>query len=110
MLFRERAFLLLALLAAASPPPPGPARRPPLQEARHSPPPICPPAPPPFPPPQDPRVVRRCRRRVFELYEAGALQAWTDVGHGFRGVGQIADAVDYMLQGGHVGKVVVPLV
>ena len=47
---------------------------------------------------------------MFELYEAGALQAWTDVGHGFRGVGQIADAVDYMLQGGHVGKVVVPLV
>jgi NADPH-dependent curcumin reductase CurA len=46
---------------------------------------------------------------VFELFDSGQLQAWVDVGHGFRGVDQIADCVDYMLTGGHVGKVVIPL-
>jgi NADPH-dependent curcumin reductase CurA len=46
---------------------------------------------------------------VFELYEAGQLLAWTDLSHGFRGVDQIPDAVDYMLKGGHVGKVIIPL-
>jgi NADPH:quinone reductase-like Zn-dependent oxidoreductase len=64
---------------------------------------------PPTPRPQDPKVIRRCKRRVFELFDSGQLQAWVDVGHGFRGVDQIADCVDYMLTGGHVGKVVIPL-
>lgn len=58
---------------------------------------------------QDPRAIRRCKRRVFDLHAEGRLTAWTDLSHGFRGVGQVADAVDYMLQGGHVGKVVIPI-
>jgi hypothetical protein len=37
------------------------------------------------------------------------LVAWTDDSHGFRGVGGVAGAVDYMLQGGHVGKVVISM-
>ncbi|KAI8471362.1 MAG: NAD(P)-binding protein [Monoraphidium minutum] len=59
--------------------------------------------------PSDPRAIRRCKKRVFDLHAAGQLQVWVDVGHGFRGVGQVAEAVDYMLAGGHVGKVVIPL-
>jgi hypothetical protein len=59
--------------------------------------------------PQDPKLIRRCKRHVFELFEAGELRAWVDLSHGFRGVQGIPAAVDYMLAGGHVGKVVVPL-
>lgn len=46
---------------------------------------------------------------MFDLHAAGQLRAWVDTSHGFRGVGQVADAVDYMLAGGHVGKVVIPI-
>jgi len=58
---------------------------------------------------QDITVIRRCKRRMFELYKEGKLKAWTDVSHGFKGVEQIPDAVEYMLRGGHGGKVVVPV-
>jgi NADPH-dependent curcumin reductase CurA len=58
---------------------------------------------------QDVGAIRVCRQRVFELFDAGKLQAWTDVSHGFRGVEQVPDAIEYMLQGGHTGKVVIPL-
>jgi NADPH-dependent curcumin reductase CurA len=54
-------------------------------------------------------VIRQCRQRVFDLHAAGQLAAWVDVSHGYRGVGQIPDAVEYMLKGGHVGKVVIPI-
>eukprot|EP00879_Flechtneria_rotunda_P009564 GHRR01010010.1.p1 GENE.GHRR01010010.1~~GHRR01010010.1.p1 ORF type:complete len:380 (+),score=128.42 GHRR01010010.1:157-1296(+) len=59
--------------------------------------------------PKDVAAIRRCKQRVFKLHEQGKLQAWVDVNHGFRGVEQIPDAVDYMLKGSHTGKVVVPL-
>jgi NADPH-dependent curcumin reductase CurA len=58
---------------------------------------------------QDVAAIRRCKRRVFKLHQQGKLQAWTDVSHGFKGVEQIPDAVDYMLKGDHIGKVVVPV-
>lgn len=58
---------------------------------------------------QDPRAIRRCKKRVFDLHAAGQLTAWVDTAHGFEGVGGVADAIDYMLRGGHVGKVVIPL-
>ncbi|GBF92774.1 hypothetical protein Rsub_05393 [Raphidocelis subcapitata] len=59
--------------------------------------------------PSDPKEILRAKRRVFDLYASGQLLSWTDLSHGFRGVDQIPDAVDYMLEGGHVGKVVIPL-
>jgi hypothetical protein len=46
---------------------------------------------------------------VFDLHETGHLVAWADVSHGFKGVDQVADAIDYMLAGRHVGKVVIPI-
>jgi NADPH-dependent curcumin reductase CurA len=58
---------------------------------------------------QDVAAIRKCKRRVFQLHAQGKLQAWVDESHGFRGVGQIPDAIDYMLQGGHIGKVVIPI-
>lgn len=58
---------------------------------------------------QDVAAIRRCKRKVFQLYEQGKLQAWVDIDHEFRGVEQIPDAVEYMLKGGHIGKVVVPI-
>lgn len=58
---------------------------------------------------QDVAAIRRCKRRVFKLHAEGQLAALVDTSHGFRGVGQVADAVDYMLRGGHIGKVVIPL-
>jgi NADPH-dependent curcumin reductase CurA len=54
-------------------------------------------------------AIRASRQKVFKLFEEGKLQAWVDTSHGFRGVEQIPQAVDYMLQGGHIGKVVIPL-
>lgn len=58
---------------------------------------------------QDIATVRRAKRRVFQLAAAEQLQSLVDVSHGFRGVEQIPDAVEYMLRGGHIGKVVIPL-
>jgi NADPH-dependent curcumin reductase CurA len=58
---------------------------------------------------QDVAAIRKCKRRVFQLHQQGKLQAWVDESHGFRGVEQIPDAIEYMLQGGHIGKVVIPI-
>lgn len=58
---------------------------------------------------QDVAAIRRAKARVFELHAQGLLQAWVDESHGFKGVEQVADAVEYMLQGGHTGKVVIAL-
>lgn len=62
-----------------------------------------------FWPLQDINAIRSSRQKVFQLYEEGKLQAWVDASHGCRGVEQIPQAIDYMLQGGHIGKVVIPL-
>lgn len=58
---------------------------------------------------QDITAIRSSRSKVFQLHTEGKLQAWVDVGHGYKGVEQIPQAIDYMLQGGHTGKVVIPL-
>jgi hypothetical protein len=58
---------------------------------------------------QDVAAIRRCKRRVFQLHQQGKLQAWVDESHGYRGVQQVPDAIDYMLRGGHIGKVVIPI-
>ena len=52
----------------------------------------------------------RCKRQLFELYEEGRLEVWVDGSSTqFRGLEQVADAVDYMLTGRALGKVVVAL-
>lgn len=35
----------------------------------------------------------------FVRVQEGKLQAWVDESHGFKGVAQIPDAIEYMLQG-----------
>ncbi|GLI70995.1 hypothetical protein VaNZ11_016107 [Volvox africanus] len=59
--------------------------------------------------PKDLKAILRCRRRVFELARRGQLRVLTDQGHGRQGVEGVADAVDYMLQGGHIGKVIIEI-
>ena len=46
------------------------------------------------------------RQRLFDLYEQGQLHAWVDERQ-FHGVEQVSDAIEYMLSGQAVGKVVV---
>lgn len=58
---------------------------------------------------QDINAIRSSRAKVFKLHDEGKLQAWVDVSHGFKGVEQIPQAIEYMLQGEHTGKVVIPL-
>ncbi|GIL65765.1 hypothetical protein Vafri_19461 [Volvox africanus] len=59
--------------------------------------------------PKDLKAILRCRRRVFDLARRGQLRVLTDQGHGCRGVEGVPDAVDYMLRGGHIGKVVIEI-
>lgn len=58
---------------------------------------------------QDINAIRTSRQKVFQLHAEGKLQAWVDASHGFKGVDQIPQAIEYMLKGGHIGKVVIPL-
>jgi NADPH-dependent curcumin reductase CurA len=53
-----------------------------------------------------PDQVRECRARLFNLYREGKLLAWIDRSHTFVGVDAIPDAMDYMLSGASLGKVV----
>ncbi|GAB4813339.1 hypothetical protein N2152v2_000385 [Parachlorella kessleri] len=59
--------------------------------------------------PKDRADTLRCKALVFDLHAAGQLQAWVDRTAGFEGVESIPDAVEYMLSGCCVGKVVVRL-
>ena len=45
---------------------------------------------------------------IFDQYNAGKIHAWVDP-KPFRGLGSVADAVDHMLSGDSIGKVVVDL-
>ncbi|KAG1658243.1 hypothetical protein FOA52_008503 [Chlamydomonas sp. UWO 241] len=59
--------------------------------------------------PRDPRAVARARRKVFKAAAEGRLQVWIDDSHGLKGLASIPDAVDHMLRGQHIGKVVLEL-
>ncbi|GMH34365.1 hypothetical protein BSKO_02199 [Bryopsis sp. KO-2023] len=59
--------------------------------------------------PKDPTVIPKCRERVFELFREGSLRVWVDTSESFQGIESIPDAIDHMLQGKHIGKVVVAL-
>lgn len=45
---------------------------------------------------------------IFDQYDAGKIRAWVDP-KPFRGLDSIGDAVDHMLSGESIGKVVVDL-
>ncbi|CAD7702100.1 unnamed protein product [Ostreobium quekettii] len=59
--------------------------------------------------PKDPQDIQRCRAKVFRLYEEGRLSAWIDRSNRYVGLESIPDAIDGMLKGGHIGKVVVEI-
>jgi len=59
--------------------------------------------------PKDAKAILRCRRLLYEMHAKGELQVWVDRTHTFSGLESAADALDYMLQGSHVGKVVVQI-
>ncbi len=46
------------------------------------------------------------RKRVFALHAEGKLQAWIDPQE-FNGLGAVPDAIEHMLSGRSIGKVVV---
>jgi len=52
--------------------------------------------------------VPACRSKTFELYEQGALRAVVDE-HTFPSLERTVDAVDFMLSGQALGKVVVSI-
>ena len=54
----------------------------------------------------DRKDIPRYRQELFDLYAQGKLQAWVDERE-FAGVESVADAIEYMLTGQAIGKVVV---
>lgn len=54
----------------------------------------------------DKEKVAAARRRMFALHEEGKLQAWIDP-KPFVGLQSVPDAIEYMLSGSSIGKVVV---
>eukprot|EP00798_Chlamydomonas_sp_ICE-L_P014643 gene14643-20679_t len=59
--------------------------------------------------PSDPVEIKRCKQLIFQLAEEGKVKALVDESHGFQGVAGVTSAIEYMLKGGHVGKVVIPI-
>lgn len=58
---------------------------------------------------QDLKLLPACRKRTFDLYKTGDLKVWIDRSKEFKGIESIPDAIEHMLQGGHIGKVVVDM-
>lgn len=54
----------------------------------------------------DKEKVAAARKRVFALHAEGKLQAWIDPEQ-FAGLGAVPDAIEHMLSGRSIGKVVV---
>jgi len=57
--------------------------------------------------PKDFGAVASCKQRVLDLYASGELVALVDDKRTFEGLESVADAIEYMLSGAAVGKVVV---
>uniref|UniRef100_A0A7S0LKP0 Enoyl reductase (ER) domain-containing protein n=1 Tax=Coccolithus braarudii TaxID=221442 RepID=A0A7S0LKP0_9EUKA len=57
--------------------------------------------------PKDFKAVAGCKERVLDLYASGELKALVDEKHTFQGLESVSDAIEYMLSGEAVGKVVV---
>ena len=60
-------------------------------------------------PMQDRDRLQSAKHQLFERFYNGKIQALVDYGREFTGVASVCDAVDYMLSGQAVGKVVVKL-
>eukprot|EP00884_Botryococcus_braunii_P020803 jgi/Botrbrau1/7406/Bobra.0112s0007.2 len=56
-----------------------------------------------------PKQVKEARQRLFRLHEEGRLKVLIDRSHEFKGIESIPDAIDYMLSGDSIGKVVAQL-
>ena len=54
----------------------------------------------------DRKDIPRYRQELFDLHVQGKLQAWVDERE-FVGVESVVDAIEYMLTGEGIGKVVV---
>jgi NADPH:quinone reductase-like Zn-dependent oxidoreductase len=59
--------------------------------------------------PAERAATLRAKAALFAAAAAGELAPWVDGGRAFRGLAAVPDAVDYMLGGAAVGKVVVAL-
>jgi hypothetical protein len=59
--------------------------------------------------PADRAATLRAKTALFAAAAAGELAPWVDGGRAFRGLAAVPDAVDYMLGGAAVGKVIVAL-
>ena len=57
--------------------------------------------------PKDFGAVKGCKQRVLDLHASGELVALVDTQRTFEGLESVADAIEYMLSGKAVGKVVV---
>ena len=59
--------------------------------------------------PKDFGAVAGCKDRVLALHAEGKLVSLVDGAREFHGVSEVAEAVDYMLSGAAIGKVVVKI-
>jgi hypothetical protein len=57
---------------------------------------------------QDPAKIQACKAKTFNMYQNGELVAVVDE-RNFHGLESVVDAIDYMLSGDALGKVVVSL-
>ena len=55
---------------------------------------------------QDRQLLQQLKQRLFELYYDGKLEAWVDPAQ-FKGVEAVTDAMEFMLSGQALGKVVI---
>ena len=51
-------------------------------------------------------MLQKLKERLFDLYYSGKLEAWVDPAE-FHGVDSVSDAMDFMLSGQALGKVVI---
>ncbi|KAK9862321.1 hypothetical protein WJX84_001807 [Apatococcus fuscideae] len=56
--------------------------------------------------PKDRELLQKLKERLFDLYYSGKLEAWVDPAK-FHGVESVTDAMDFMLSGQALGKVVI---
>ena len=59
--------------------------------------------------PKDFGAVAGCKQRVLDLHASGELVALVDEKRAFEGLESVPDAIEYMLSGEAIGKVVVRL-
>lgn len=55
---------------------------------------------------QDRELLQKLKQRLFDLYYEGKLQAWVDPAQ-FKGVEGVTNAMEFMLSGQALGKVVI---